>query len=166
MKNTGTKFGAYWDFVQDRLIQFIALFALIWGQYQISSDINIIWLGLIYIFADSFHRVLAFHISSVRFRFGEEYFQRRDKDQLRDELYQYEKFNNNWKFGIKRWMWTRRLAILPTTIEARVLLFFFAAIFNQIFLGLLLSAGLLLGLSILRSILTVKRLYSHPDTNK
>ncbi len=160
LKKTGTKFGAYWDFLQDRIIQFIALFALIWGQYQVKGDINFIWLGLVYLFADSLHRVMAFHISKVRFQYGGRFFVRQTRDDLEDELTEYKKTDSGFKVSVKQWLWTRRLAILPTTIEIRVLIFLFAAVFNQIFVGLVLAIIILLSLVVLRSILTIKRLNS------
>jgi phosphatidylglycerophosphate synthase len=49
LKKTGTQFGAYWDFIQDRLVQFAALFALIWSQYQLTGN-TVFWiLGMTYV---------------------------------------------------------------------------------------------------------------------
>lgn len=163
VNNSGTKFGAYWDFIQDRILQFIALFTIVLGQFQLIGNTDIIFAGLIYLFADAIHRTNSLHSGSLRFQYGDKAFVRSSPEQVKVDLDEYIKTHSKWKGDLKRWFISRRIKLLPTTIEMRVLVFFVAAIFNQVYLGLILASFALFLLTILRGVLTIKQLYLLPE---
>jgi len=160
LKKTGTKFGAYWDFIQDRLVQFVALFALIWSQYQLTGNTNFWILGTIYIFADALHRTSSFHMQNLVAKEAGRVPGKHTKEEIENILSQYTRTHSNWKAFIKRWLVKNRLATFPTTIETRVLLFFVSTILNQVYWGLVVAVVALAFLTVIKSVMSLRHLYN------
>lgn len=161
LKKTGTQFGAYWDFMQDRVLQFAALFTLIWGQYQLTGNTNFWVLGLIYVFADALHRTSSFHVQRLVITIETEAGvipKKQTKEDIEKMLVQYAKTHSDWKAVIKRWLIRNRLVTFPTTIEARVLLFFVSTTLNQVYWGLVLAVVALVFLTFIKSISSLRHL--------
>ncbi len=160
LKKAGTKFGAYWDFIQDRLVQFAALFTLIWSQYQHTGNTDFWMLGMTYVFADAFHRTTSFHMQNLVTEEEGRIPGKRTKKEIEEILAKYAKTHSTWKSFIKRWMVKNRLTSFPTTIETRVLLFFVSTTLNQVFWGLVLAVAALAFLTVLKSIMSLRHLYN------
>ena len=163
LKKTGTQFGAYWDFIQDRLVQFAALFALIWSQYQLTGNTNFWILGTIYIFADALHRTSSFHTRRLVAKVEKEAGRipgTQTKEEIEKVLAQYAKTHSAWKAFIKRWLIKNRLVTFPTTIETRVLLFFVSTIINQVYWGLVSAVAALAFLTLIKSVTDLRHLYN------
>jgi len=163
LKKTETQFGAYWDFIQDRLVQFAALFALILSQYQITGNTDFWILGMIYVFADALHRTSSFHTERLVTKAEKEAGRipsKKTKEEIEKILVQYAKTHSAWKAFIKRWLVKNRLATFPTTIETRVLLFFVSTILNQVYWGLVLAVATLAFLTVIKSVMSLRHLYN------
>src|SRR3990167_6800006 len=160
LKKTGTQFGAYWDFIQDRLVQFAALFALIWSQCQRTGNTDFWMLGMTYVFADAFHRTTSFHMQNLVAEKEGRIPGKHTKKEIEKILTKYAETHSTWKSFIKRWMVKNRLTSFPTTIETRVLLFFVSTTLNQVFWGLVLAVAALAFLTVLKSIMSLRHLYN------
>lgn len=163
LKKTGTQFGAYWDFIQDRLVQFAALFALIRSQYQLTGNTDFWILGMIYVFADALHRTSSFHVERLVTKIEKEagrILKKQTKEDIEKILAQYAKTHSAWKAFIKRWLIKNRLATFPTTIETRVLLFFVSTTLNQVYWGLVLTVIALVFLTVIKSITSLRHLHN------
>ncbi len=160
LKKAGTKFGAYWDFIQDRLVQFAALFALIWSQYHLTGNAGFWILGMTYVFADALHRTSSFHMQNLVAKESRRIPGKHSKEEIEKILAQYAKTHSAWKSFIKGWMVKNRLASFPTTIETRVLLFFFSVILDQVYWGLVLAVAALAFLTVLKSVMSLRHLYN------
>ena len=164
LKKTGTQFGAYWDFLQDRLVQFVALFALIWGQYQLTGNTDFWILGTIYVFADALHRTSSFHMQNLVAKEAGRIPGKHTKEEIENILSQYTKTHSNWKAFIKRWLVKNRLATFPTTIETRVLLFFVSQ--QPSLLGLVLAVVALAFLTVIKNVMSLRHLYNISSIRK
>lgn len=169
LKKTGTQFGAYWDFIQDRLVQFAALFALIWSQYQLTGNMVYWILGMTYVFADALHRTSSFHTRRLVAKVIKEAGEipgKQTAEEIEKILAQNAKTHSSRKAFIKSWLAKNRLVTFPTTIETRVLLFFVSTLINQVYWGLVLTVGALAFLTVIKSVTDLRHLYNISSIQK